>query len=174
MPADLSITMDDGVTAVAPGAATSYTIVVSNNGPDAVTGATVFGSPPFDTTADTWLATGSTGGGSVTGTIASNATGTITNTVTVAPPAGTTDTNSANDTATDNDTIPAADLAVTMTDGTTTVVPGTSNTYTITVTNNGPDTVTSLTLTDTIPAALLNPNFAPSVGAYDTNTGVWS
>ena len=61
-----------------------------------------------------------------------------------------------------------------MTDGTTTVVPGTSNTYTITVTNNGPDTVTSLTLTDTIPAALLNPNFAPSVGAYDTNTGVWS
>src|SRR5262249_57822727 len=45
------------------------------------------------------------------------------------------------------DTIPAADLAVTMTDGTTTVVPGTSNTYTITVTNNGPDTVTSLTLT---------------------------
>src|SRR5262245_62400307 len=61
-----------------------------------------------------------------------------------------------------------------MTDGKTTVVPGASNTYTITVTNNGPSTVSSLTLTDTIPAALLNPNFAPSAGAYDTNTGVWS
>src|SRR5262245_29201571 len=61
-----------------------------------------------------------------------------------------------------------------MTDGKTAAVPGTSNTYTITVTNNGPSTVTSLTLTDTIPAALLNPNFAPSAGAYDTNTGVWS
>ena len=37
--ADLTISMDDGTTTVAPGAATSYTIVVSNNGPDAVTGA---------------------------------------------------------------------------------------------------------------------------------------
>src|SRR5262249_4639945 len=69
---------------------------------------------------------------------------------------------------------PQSDLAVTMTDGKTTVGPGASNTYTITVTNNGPSTVSSLTLTDTIPAALLNPNFAPSAGAYDTNTGVWS
>src|ERR1700741_4144561 len=60
-----------------------------------------------------------------------------------------------------------ADLAGTMTDGKTSVVPGTSTTYTITVTNNGPSTVTSLTLADTIPAALLNSNFAPSVGAYD-------
>src|SRR5262245_18704406 len=72
------------------------------------------------------------------------------------------------------DTIPAADLAVTMTDGTTTVVPGTSNPSSPTRRSSDLSTVSSLTLTDTIPAALLNPNFAPSVGAYDTNTGVWS
>jgi len=65
--ADLTISMDDGTTTVAPGAATSYTIVVSNNGPDAVTGATVFDSLPDGITGNSWLATGSTGGGSVTG-----------------------------------------------------------------------------------------------------------
>jgi uncharacterized repeat protein (TIGR01451 family) len=66
------------------------------------------------------------------------------------------------------------DLSVTMTDGMPTVVPGTSDTYTITVSNNGPSTVSSLTLTDAIPAALLNASFTPSVGAYDPATGVWS
>jgi uncharacterized repeat protein (TIGR01451 family) len=110
----------------------------------------------------------------LTGTIDPNATGLLTNIVTVAAPTGVTDTNSGNNTAADTDTTPQADLAVTVTDGKTTVVPGASNTYTITVANNGPDTVTSLTLTDTIPAALLNPNFTPSAGAYDTNTGIWS
>src|SRR5262249_53800806 len=44
----------------------------------------------------------------LTGTIDPNATGLLTNIVTVAPPGGTTDTNSANDTATDTDTIPVA------------------------------------------------------------------
>jgi uncharacterized repeat protein (TIGR01451 family) len=71
------------------------------------------------------------------------------------------DPNPANNSGTDNDTLtPQADLSVTMTDGQTIVVRGTSGTYTITVSNNGPSTVSSLTLTDTIPAALLNPNFA--------------
>jgi uncharacterized repeat protein (TIGR01451 family) len=110
----------------------------------------------------------------LTGTVDPNLIGSLTNTVTVSPPSGTTDTNAANNTAADTDTTPTADLAVTIDDGKTTVVPGTSNTYTITVTNNGPDTVSSLTLADTIPAALLNPNFAPSAGAYDTNTRIWS
>ena len=111
-----------------------------------------------------------------------SATGTLTTTFTVSAPAGTTDPTPTNDSFTDGDTVtPQADLAVTMTDGKTTVVPGTFAAYTITVTNNGPSTVSSLTLTDSIPAALLNPNFAPSAGAYistqvgpNTYTGVWS
>jgi hypothetical protein len=41
------------------------------------------------------------------------------------------------------------------------------------VTNNGPSTVSSVTLTDTIAAALLNPSFGPSAGIYDLGT-VWS
>ena len=201
--ADLTISMDDGTTTVAPGAATSYTIVVSNNGPDAVTGATVFDSLPDGITGNSWLATGSTGGGSVTGpaigsgplattvdlpvggavvftfTVLVNpslTTGSLINLAVVLAPAGTTDPNDpGNNHAIDTDTLtPQADLSVTMTDGKAIVVPGTSDTYTITVTNNGPSTVSSLTLSDTIPAALLNRNFAPSVGAYDAATGAWS
>ena len=55
----------------------------------------------------------------------------------------------------------SVDLQVTKTDSTASLVPGTSDTYTITVTNNGPSTVSSVTLTDAIPAALLNPAFGP-------------
>jgi Domain of unknown function DUF11 len=54
--ADLAIIKTDGVLAVVPGTADTYTIVVSNPGPSAVTGATA-----------TWMATGFTGGGSVSG-----------------------------------------------------------------------------------------------------------
>jgi uncharacterized repeat protein (TIGR01451 family) len=43
------------------------------------------------------------------------------------------------------------DLAVTKDDGKTSVAPGTPDTYTIVVTNNGPSTVSSVTLTDTPP-----------------------
>ena len=39
--ADLAITKTDGVNSVMQGGTTTYTIVVSNNGPGAVTGATV-------------------------------------------------------------------------------------------------------------------------------------
>jgi uncharacterized repeat protein (TIGR01451 family) len=68
----------------------------------------------------------------------------------------------------------SADLQVTITDGASTVVPGTVDTYTIVVTNNGTDTVSSVTVTDTIPAALSNVSFAPSVGTYDVTSGLWS
>ncbi len=41
-------------------------------------------------------------------------------------------------------TTPTADLSVTVNDGVTSVAPGNIDTYTITVTNNGPDTVTKI------------------------------
>jgi len=69
---------------------------------------------------------------------------------------------------------PQADLAVSKDDGKTTVVAGSSNTYTITVTNNGPEAVSSLTLTDTATASLLNPVFTPATGTYNPATGAWT
>src|SRR4029078_7148986 len=98
------------------------------------------------------------------------ATGTLVNTATVTPSGGTAVP------ATDTDTLtPLADLAIAKDDGKTSAVPGTPDTYTITVTNAGPSTVSSINLVDDVPAALLNPTFGtPSAGTYDPATGVWS
>src|SRR5207344_2594473 len=49
---------------------------------------------------------------------------------------------------------PVADLRVTNTNGVTSVVPGTTTTYTITVTNLGPSTATNAVVTDLFPAVL--------------------
>jgi uncharacterized repeat protein (TIGR01451 family) len=46
------------------------------------------------------------------------------------------------------------DLSITKTDGKTSAVPGTSDTYTIVVSNSGPSTATGATVADTIPATL--------------------
>ena len=46
--------------------------------------------------------------------------------------------------------IPAADLTIGVTDGTDTIAPGASDTYTITVTNNGPSAATNATVSDTL------------------------
>ena len=192
-PADLSVTKTDGVTTVVPGTSDTYTITVTNNGPSTVSRLTLtdttpsaFLNPVFTPSVGTYtsatglwsglsLASGQSVSLTLSGTIDPNATGSISNTAAVSPPAGVTDANSANNTATDTDTLtPQADLSVTKSDGKTSVVPGTNDTYTITVTNNGPSTVSSLTLTDTTPSALLNPVFTPSTGSYNSANGQWS
>ena len=68
-----------------------------------------------------------------------------------------------------------ADLAINKTDNQTTAVPGTPITYVITITNNGPSTVNSLTMNDAVPAAILDPVFSnPSSGSYNSGTGAWT
>jgi uncharacterized repeat protein (TIGR01451 family) len=133
----------------------------------------------YDSGTGVWSGLNLASGQSITmqlsGTIDAAATGTISNTATVSAPAGVTDTNAGNNSATDTDTLtPQADLSVAKSDGTDFVFRGSSNTYTITVTNNGPSTVTSLNLDDTLPADLDGVSFTPSAGSYDSVTGVWS
>src|SRR5439155_1178987 len=92
-----------------------------------------------------------------TATISAAATGTLSNTATVAPPAGTTDPTPGNNSATDTDTLlPTADLQITKTDGASTAIPGTNVTYTIVVTNAGPSSVVGASVADTFPATLSN------------------
>lgn len=69
---------------------------------------------------------------------------------------------------------PSADLSITKTDGQTTAIPGNPISYTITVTNNGPSPVSSLTVTDTVDARILSPTFTPSTGTYTNSTGAWT
>ncbi|HYU32438.1 MAG TPA: ExeM/NucH family extracellular endonuclease [Thermoanaerobaculia bacterium] len=174
--ADVAITKTDGVTTAVPGGSVTYTITASNAGPDPVTGGTVADTFPAVLTC-TWTCVGAGGGtctasgsgnlndtvnlpagGSVTYTascsISASATGTLANTATVSGGAAG-DPNPANNSATDTDTLtPQADLAITKTDGVTTVDPGGSVTYTITASSSGPSDAAGSTVADTFPADL--------------------
>jgi len=98
-------------------------------------------------------------GGSVTftvnATVASGATGTITNTANIAAPAGVIDPNPANNNATDSDIVAAvANLALAKTTGGATYNPGDVATYSITLTNSGPSNANNVTITDNLPSGV--------------------
>ncbi len=125
--ADLSISKTDGVDSVAPGAPVQYTIVVANAGPSSVSGAPVTDNVPAALTGATWSCTASAGSscgaangsGNINATVdllpggyatfvltgTAGAPGTLVNTASVAAPAGITDPNATNNSATDTDTI---------------------------------------------------------------------
>ncbi|MCU1448756.1 MAG: hypothetical protein JWP02_926, partial [Acidimicrobiales bacterium] len=180
---DLAITKTDGKTSAAPGAQDTYTIVATNNGPAAASGVKITDTFPATftsvsyTAVATGTATGFTASGTgniadtasmpagstitytVTGTITSSATGSIANTATIGIP-GITESNTTNNSQTDTDTLtPQADLRITKTDGKTSAIPGTQDTYTIVVSNNGPSNVTGASVTDTFPATFTGVTF---------------
>jgi len=178
--ADLSISKTDGSATEVPGTPVTYTIVVANTaGPSEATGVTVadtFAGILSGCSTTSVAAGGATGndagpaagnindggitlpvGSSITYTATCNidaaATGSLVNTATVT--SGITDPNNTNDSATDTDTLVAsADVSISKTDGSATEVPGTPVTYTIVVTNAGPSTAASVTVSDTFPGSL--------------------
>jgi len=127
--ADLKVTVSDGKTAATAGAKNTYTIVVTNAGPSKVIGAAIHDSFPSTFTSVTYNATQSggasgfsaSGSGNInntvtmppaskitykaTGTISASATGSISDTATVTAPSGVTDPNTANNRASDTDTL---------------------------------------------------------------------
>ena len=60
--------------------------------------------------------------------------------------------------------IPAADLTITVTDGVDTIAPGATDTYTITLTNHGPSTVTNAAVDDTLDGGFTPLSATSSVG----------
>lgn len=198
--ADLSITKTDGATTEIPGTSISYTIVVSNSGPSDANGVSVADTFPGTLTGVTFTsvaaggATGNTAAGAgniadtvnmpagssitytVNATIQSSATGELSNTATVTAPVGVTDPNTENNSATDTDTlVPTADLSITKTDGATTEVPGTSVTYTIVATNNGPSDANGVSVADTFPSILSGVTFTSvAAGGATGNTAAGS
>jgi uncharacterized repeat protein (TIGR01451 family) len=182
--ANLKITKTDNVTTAVPGGTLTYVIVVTNDGPSNVTGATIADVFPTALTGVTYTATatgGATGftaagfgtisntvnmpaGSTITytvqATVSPSATGSLTNTATVTAPAGVQETNTGDNTATATDTLtPQANLTITKTDNVTTAVPGGTLTYTIVVTNTGPSNVTGATVADTFPTTLSNVSY---------------
>jgi uncharacterized repeat protein (TIGR01451 family) len=199
--ADLSITKSDGATTAVPGSAIVYTITVTNPGPSDAPGTTVADTFPSDLTGVTFTsvgaggATGNTAAGSgnindtavnlpsgssvtytVNATVKSSATGSLSNTATVTAAGSVTDPTPGNNSSTDTDTLtPHADLSITKTDGVASKVPGTSVTYTIVVTNNGPSDAPGTTVGDTFPGILSGVTFTSvAAGGATGNTAAGS
>jgi uncharacterized repeat protein (TIGR01451 family) len=167
---DLRITKTDGQTSAVPGTPITYTITVTNLGPSAAPGTAVADTFPATLTNPTWTAVGAGGasgftangsgniadtvdlppGASVTYTVAARidpaTAGSLANTATVTAGPGVVDTNAANNSATDIDTLvaPQADLGLTVVDNVSEVLVDDSVTYTITVTNYGPNAATNI------------------------------
>jgi uncharacterized repeat protein (TIGR01451 family) len=180
--ADLSITKT-GTNTVATNGAISYQITVVNAGPGSADGANVIDTVPAAVTGVTTSCTASGGaacpatiaagnsinitvptlpsGGSIVLTISGTAPATaqsITNTASVAPPAGITDPGTGNNSSSFVTTVTAtppqlADLSAVKT-GPATVSPNGAITYTVIVTNSGPAAANGAVFNDPLPAAL--------------------
>ena len=185
--ADLAISKSNGQSAVVPGEQTTYTIIVTNTGPSAVTGATVLDAFPSLNNV-IWNCTGSGGGicpangsgnlnqsvslpvGSrvtftATGTVDPAARGLLTNTATVTVPPGVTDPSPGNNSASDSDNLtPKADLHLFKIGLPSQVIAGNPLTYVFTVTNIGPSNATGVTLADNLPTGLIFQSATPSQG----------
>ncbi|HEY8242246.1 MAG TPA: IPTL-CTERM sorting domain-containing protein [Casimicrobiaceae bacterium] len=194
--ANLSVTKTDGVTQVAAGATTTYTVVVTNAAGSAnVIGALFTDPEPANATFPSWSciaapATASctaSGSGSisdtvnipagatltytVTAAVPAGASGQVVNVATIDPPASVIDGNPANNSATDTDNIvQQVALALTKTDNSATYVPGGTGTYVVTVTNGGPSNGTGISYADTLPGGVVIA--APGVSC--TPTGIAS
>lgn len=201
---DLAVTKSDGITTVAPGQSTTYSVAVTNVGDGPATGVTIRDTLPANTHAATAPANGTCPGGVVAagtvtwtlpGTLDAGASttclvsltidrplaasvATITNAVTVDDDhTHGSDPNPANNTTSDTDTITGGPaLTVTKSDGRTTVSPGETLTYVITVTNNGPIEATGVVVTDTMGThtTLVNPHGGSGVPVGGNGTLSWN
>jgi uncharacterized repeat protein (TIGR01451 family) len=179
--ADLVVTKT-GPTTSSAGSAISYQIVVRNDGPSAANGATFNDVVPANISGVSATCTirsgaaacpttvgisGNTVSGAipslpagasvaitVTGIISTSATGSLANTVTVSPPGGTTDSNSANNSATATTVLGAlADISIVKT-GPSALVNGAPVTYTITISNAGPSDANGTSFSDIVPSTI--------------------
>ncbi|HEV7240655.1 MAG TPA: hypothetical protein VGQ36_15560 [Thermoanaerobaculia bacterium] len=201
--ADISVTNADAPDPVAPGGTITYTQTITNNGPDAATNATFSQSTPAGTTFQSFLAAagwtcatpaaGGTGAVNCTKgamavsevgafTLVVNVTGGGTISSTVTGDSDTYDSDPPDNTATALTTSIAptsADLSMSKTTATTNAPAGSTFSYTIVLTNNGPDAATSVEMEDVLPSSLLFRSISapagfscvtPAVGATGTIT----
>jgi uncharacterized repeat protein (TIGR01451 family) len=186
---DLAVTMSDAVDPVAVNGTITYTVTVTNNGPDAATGVLLTDTLPGTASflAGTWTsgscnASGATvtcsigaiaNGASVPVTITATAPGTASDITNTASVTGTETDPSAGNNSTTEDTAVGdrTDLAVTKASSPDPVQPGATLTYTVTVTNNGPDAATGVVLTDTLPGTVIYVSASATSGMCSQSSG---
>lgn len=174
-----------------PGAATTYEIVVRNDGPSTARGVMMSDLLPDGFTRDDLisngnckstpynidcgpvdLAPGASFFANFTGHWDTSATGAVSNTATAT--SVTPDPNLNNNTSTVSGTLaPSADIAVTKVATAPTAPLGGVVTYTVTVTNNGPSAAAGVVVTDTPSDGLTIELATPSVGTWDMANSQW-
>jgi len=154
--ADLSVTNTNDGSMYTPGGTTTYTIVIGNNGPLDVAGATIVHTLPAALTSTTWTCTAAggascpaaSGAGAISGNvtlpvgsrltylvvarISATASGDLTTSVAITAPEGIMDLVAANDSASDTDTPPATPTPTATPSATSTPTPTRTPTPTVT------------------------------------------
>jgi uncharacterized repeat protein (TIGR01451 family) len=169
LPTDLVMHKTTTSQTVGDGGTVTYTLTVTDNGPGNSSGYTISDTLPAGLNNPTTTSTGCTitagvltcvsanplnagatsGPVTVTGTVANPFVAPITNTATVT--ANEQDPNPTNNSASVT-TTPQADLQITKTASPSPITPGTDETYTLAVKNNGPDTAQNVTVSDDLPS----------------------
>jgi uncharacterized repeat protein (TIGR01451 family) len=175
--ADMVITKTTANATPVAGGTFTYTVVIGNNGPSAVTNANWTDTLPAGLGTITNIVT-SAGisaaavGSTISGTstlaagqvatvtfqvsVAASAIGTLTNSASVSPPVGTTELVPGNNSSSAVVTVgQVANLSVTKTDGATSVVAGGTTAYTITYSNAGPSAANGAIVKDAVSAGLV-------------------
>jgi uncharacterized repeat protein (TIGR01451 family) len=187
--ADLSVskTVSDATPNV--GDQITFTVMLSNQGPDVATGVQVTDLLPagvsfvsanpsqgtYDTASGVWTV-GTVGPGvpqtlNITATVVSPAARTNTGTISDADQF---DPTAANNSASATETPQQADLSVSKTVSDATPNVGDQITFTVTLSNQGPDAATGVQVTDLLPAGVSFVSANPSQGTYDNVSGVWT
>jgi uncharacterized repeat protein (TIGR01451 family) len=68
----------------------------------------------------------------------------------------------------------SADVTITKTSNSSTIMVGNEFVYTLTVTNIGPDPATGVRVTDVLPTSLAHVSSSATQGTYDVTTGIWT
>ncbi len=192
---DLCVSKVDSPDPVVAGGELTYTVTVTNFGPSSVLASDIFrvsDSLPDGFTATSWtpsagsydsssgawtglvLASGESVTLTVVGTVSPEAEGSLTNTVTVTPPEGVTDTHPCNNQATETTTVTnQAPLTITKTTPKTSYQVGDTVTYTVQVTNQGPSTARNLVITDKVPEGMEYLS-AGEGGSYAAGVVTWN
>jgi uncharacterized repeat protein (TIGR01451 family)/fimbrial isopeptide formation D2 family protein len=201
---DLSITDTDFQVSATAGVVRTYALGYQNDGNQTANGSTITETVPVGTTFNSaassggWNCLNGATAGTIcrhpagTGDVAAGGSGSVNFAVTVVDPipsaltqisdtatiaddgSKNVDPTPANNTATDVDSIPVADLSLAKTVDVPRPAKNQIVTFTLTLHNSGPVAATTVKVVDVIPAALTYVGSTPSQGTYDSGSGLWT
>jgi uncharacterized repeat protein (TIGR01451 family) len=190
-PADIAVTKVVDNAAPNVGETVTFTVTATNNGPADATGvevtdglpagltfvsATPSGTTTYTAATGLWsigaLAVGANESLQIVATVTEP--GLITNTATVTASDQPDPVDSNNTSGASLNANASADLQVTKTVDDAAPLVGANVAYTILAQNNGPDDATGVEITDALPAGVVFVSATPSVGTYDTASGLWT